>query len=72
MHLFSFQDMSIWHHSLGAPRAMRDGLFEPPSSMNDMSWQGLTGVDQAIHGLSQETEESTASLFDITMVFRGG
>ena len=52
---------------------MRDGLFEPPPSIDDTSWQGLSGlVDQAVEVLSQETKESMAALSDKTMVFRGG
>ena len=73
MHSFSFQVVSIWHHSYGALHAMRDGLFEPPPSVEDTSWQGLSDlVDQAVESLSQETEESVAALSDKTMVFRGG
>ena len=41
---FSFQVVSIWHHSYGALRAMRDGLFEPPPSIDDTSWRGLSGL----------------------------
>ena len=73
MHPFSFQVLSIWHHSYGALRAMRDGLFEPPPSVDDTSWQGLSSlVDHAVEVLSQETEASMAALYDKTMVFRGG
>ena len=73
MHPFSFQVVSIWHHSYGALHAMRDGLFEPPPSVEDTSWQGLSDlVDQAVEVLSLETKESMAALFDKTMVFRGG
>ena len=73
VHPFSFQAVSIWRQSLGVLRAMRDGLFEPPIKVDDTSSQDLCGlVDQAVEGLSQETEESTAALSDKTMVFRGG
>ena len=73
MHPFSFQVLSIWHHSYGALRAMRDGLFEPPPSVDETSWQGLSSlVDHAVEVLSQETDASMAALYDKTMVFRGG
>ena len=72
MHRVRLWVVSIWHHSYGAPRAMRDGLFEPPSSMDDTSWQGLSDVDQAIQGLSQENEESMVASSEKTIVFRGG
>ena len=73
MHPLSFQVVSIWHHSFGALSAMRDGLFEPPTSVDDTSWQDFCRpVDQAAEGLSQEAEGSTAALSDTTMVLRGG
>ena len=73
MHPFSLKAESIWHRALGALRAMHDGLFEPLPSVDDTSWQDLCGlVDQAVEGLSQETEESTAALSDRITVFRGG
>ena len=73
MHPFSFQVVSIWHHSCGALHAMRDGLFEPPPSVDDTRWQGLSGlVYQAVEALSQEIKESMSALSDKTMVFRGG
>ena len=73
MHPFSFQVESIWHHSLGVLSAMRDGLFEPPPKVDDTSSQDLCGLaDQAVEGLSQETEESTAALSDKIMLVRGG
>jgi hypothetical protein len=73
MHPFSFQVVSIWHHSCGALVGMRDGLFEPPPSVDDTSWQGLSDlVDQAVDVLSHESEESMAALSDKTIVFRGG
>ena len=73
MHPFSLKAESIWHRALGALRAMHDGLFEPLPSVDDTSWQDLCGlVDQAVEGLSQETEESTAALSDKIMLVRGG
>jgi len=73
MHPLSFQVVSIWHHSYGALNAMRDGLFEPPPSVDDTSWHGLSDlVDQAVEVLSLETHESMAALSGKTIVFRGG
>jgi hypothetical protein len=73
MHPFSFQIVSIWHYSFGALHAMRDGLFEPPPSVDDNSWRSLSGlVDQAVEVFGQENETSMATLSDKSMLFRGG
>ena len=38
---FSFQVISVWHHSLGALKGMKAGLFEPPPKVTDLSWSKL-------------------------------
>ena len=38
---FSFQVISVWHHSLGALKGMKAGLFEPPPKVADITWVKL-------------------------------
>ena len=35
---FSFQVISVWHHSLGAVRGIKDGLFQPPPKLGELSY----------------------------------
>ena len=54
MNPFSFQVISVWHHSYGAVQGMRDrgGSFLVPSEV-----LGLTGAtDEARHSLGQRFE----------------
>ena len=41
---FSFQVISIWHHSLGAVNGMRAGVFTPPPSKPGIDYQGLCAL----------------------------
>lgn len=70
---FSFQVISVWHHSLGAVNGMRAGLFEPPPSLGDVDYQKLKGlVTEASEGLQSATREEIDALADKPMVFRAG
>ena len=40
---FSFQIISVWHHSLGAIKGMREGLFMPPPDKPGIDYAGLAG-----------------------------
>ena len=70
---FSFQVISIWHHSLGAVNGMRAGVFTPPPSKPGIDYEGLCGlIDEAIEGMRAETPDSAAQLSGQEMIFRLG
>ena len=70
---FSFQVISVCHHSLGAVRGMREGVFTPPPSRPGINYGGLSDlVDEAIEGLSTETQQSMEELTKQPMIFRLG
>ena len=67
---FSFQVISVWHHSLGAVRAMRAGTFAPPPAKPGIDYAGLIGlIDEAIEQLREETPESMEVLSGKRMTF---
>jgi hypothetical protein len=68
---FSFQLVSVWHHSLGAIKGIKAGLFEPPPSMQDMNYDTLKGlVAEAAEALEAESRDEINALADKAMVFR--
>jgi hypothetical protein len=70
---FSFQVISVWHHSLGSIKGMKAGLFEPPPGMSDMSYDKLQGlVSEAVEGLEAQSRDEIEDLADKPMVFRVG
>lgn len=70
---FSFQVLSVWHHSLGAIRGLKARLFEPPPKMSGMDYDKLQGlVDEAIEGLQAESREEIDALSGEPMTFRIG
>ena len=70
---FSFQVISIWHHSLGAVNGMRAGVFTPPPSKPGIDYEGLCGlINEAIEGMRAETPDSAAQLSGQEMIFRLG
>jgi hypothetical protein len=73
MEPFSFQVISVWHHSLGSIKGMKAGLFEPPPRMSDLSYDKLEGlVTEAAQGLEAESREDIEGLAEKPMVFRVG
>ncbi len=38
---FSFQIISVWHHSLNAVKGIKEGLFQPPPQLSDMNYDKL-------------------------------
>ena len=38
----SFQIISVWHHSMGAIEGMKAGLFQPPPTIADITWEKMT------------------------------
>ena len=68
---FSFQVVSVWHHSLNAVKGLKEGLFQPPPSVGDMDYAGLKGlVAEAISGLEGESREEIDALADKPLVFK--
>ena len=62
---FSFQVISVWHHSLNAIAGLKAGEFSPPPKMSGLDYQGLRGlVNEAIEGLQGETPEEINALAD--------
>jgi len=70
---FSFQVISVWHHSLNAIKGLKAGEFSPPPKMSGLDYQGLRGlVSEAIEGLQGETPEDINALADKPMLFKMG
>jgi hypothetical protein len=70
---FSFQVISVWHHSLGAIRGLKEGLFQPPPKVDGVDWERLKGlVSEAIDGLQGESRETIDALSGRPMMFKMG
>ena len=70
---FSFQVISVWHHSLNAVKGLKEGLFQPPPKMGAMDYAGLQAlVSDAMAGLQGESREAIDALVDTPMTFRMG
>jgi len=73
MNPFSFQVVSVWHHSLGAIRGVREGVFSPPPSLGKLDYAALQGlVVEAAEELRKETPDSINALADNDMKFKMG
>ena len=60
---FSFQVISVWHHSMGTIRAMKAGLFEPPPRMSGMTFEKCKAlIAAAISELESVSERRLTSL----------
>lgn len=70
---FSFQVISVWHHSYGAIKGMKAGVFQPPPKMGDMDYDKLEGlVIEAIESLKAESPEAVNALSGNPMMFKFG
>ncbi|MEO1082004.1 MAG: DUF1993 domain-containing protein [Pseudomonadota bacterium] len=70
---FSFQVISVWHHSMGGLKGMQAGLFEPPPKMSGMTYPRLKElVDEARDYISGLSEETVNAISGKEMVFRIG
>ena len=70
---FSFQVLSVWHHSLNAIEGLKAGEFSPPPKMSGMDYQSLRGlVNEAIEVLQGETPEEINALAGKPMLFKMG
>ena len=70
---FSFKVISVWHHSLGALKGMKAGLFEPPPKVTDLSWSKLKELlKEAEDYLVEQDPDTINALMGKDMVFRVG
>ncbi len=70
---FSFQVVSVWHHSLGTVLAMKAGLFEPPPRMTGMTFEKCkTLIPEAINELERVSVDDINDLTGKPMLFRLG
>ncbi len=70
---FSFQVISLWHHSMGAIKGCQSGEFAPPPKMSDMNWSKVTGlVAEAIEFLESQSEDAIDALAGKPMLFKLG
>ena len=70
---FSFQVVSVWHHSLGAINGIREGLFQPPPSLGALSYRELQGlVNEASDKLAAASREEIDALESRPMLFKVG
>ena len=70
---FSFQVVSVWHHSLGAMKGLSAGLFEPPPKLGELSYSDLLGlVDEAIAYCGELEETAVNELGGRPMLFKIG
>ena len=73
MNPFSFQVISVWHHSYGAVQGMRAGEFNPPPSKPGIDYAGLCDlIDEGLAELQKETPDSMSALSGKNMYFRFG
>lgn len=70
---FSFQVISVWHHSMNAIRGLKEGLFQPPPRMSGLDYGGLKGlVSEATASLESESRADVDALAGKPMVFKIG
>ncbi len=68
---FSFQVISVWHHSMNAIRGLKEGLFQPPPKMGDLDYEKLKGlVREATESLEGESRGDIDALTGKPMVFK--
>jgi hypothetical protein len=67
---FHFQVVSVCHHSLGAIKGIREGLFQPPPTL-DLDYAGLLAlVEEAIAGLQAESRVDIDAMEGKPMKFK--
>lgn len=68
---FSFQVLSVWHHSLGAIKGLKAGQFAPPPKMSDLAYEDLKKlVQEATDKLQGGAREEIEALADSPLVFK--
>jgi hypothetical protein len=70
---FSFQLNSVCHHSMGALKGCKSGVFEPPPKLGDVDWPRLRSmVGKAHEYLAAQDRDEVDALGGQDMVFRMG
>ncbi len=70
---FTFQIISVWHHSLGALRGIQEGLFQPPPKLGEQSYGELQAlVAEAATQLQALDPDEVNALADKDMLFKVG
>ena len=70
---FQFQVISAYHHSLGAIKGIREGVFSPPPSMPELDYAGLQGlVEGATTELQTMSREEIDALEGNAVKFKMG
>ncbi len=70
---FSFQVISVWHHSMNAIRGLKEGLFQPPPKMSGVDYGRLKElVQEATASLEAESRGDIDALAEKPMVFKIG
>lgn len=70
---FSFQVISVWHHSFGAIEGLKAGVFEPPPNLGTPSYSELRGlVAEAIETLGALPPGDVNELESQPMKFKMG
>ena len=68
---FQFQIKSVAHHSIGAVRGIREGLFTPPPATPDLDYAGLTSlVKEAEAELRTQSREEIDAMAGKQVIFR--
>ena len=70
---FSFQVISVWHHSLGAIEGLKAGIFEPPPSLGEPGYSELRAlVAEATEKLSALSPDEVNALESQAVKFKMG
>lgn len=70
---FSFQVISVWHHSKGALEGMKNGLFQPPPKVPDVDWAKLVGLlAEARVYLEDQERDAVEAISGGDMRFKAG
>lgn len=70
---FSFQVISVWHHSMGGMKGMQAGVFAPPPKLPGMTYERLQGlIGEATEYLQGLSVDEVNALSGQDVVFRFG
>ena len=70
---FSFQVISVWHHSLGAIKGIKAGEFAPPPKLDDVDYARLQGlVAEASEALQAQSAQEIDALEGKPLTFKVG
>ncbi len=70
---FSFQVISIWHHSHNAIKGLKEGEFTPPPKVENMDYEKCKSlIAEATAYLAAQDAEEINALADKPLVFRMG